>query len=197
MALAGLFAGALPLPIVPGRLLRRVRGALAHDIASRYGLSLTPEARMEMALPSRAVRGGAFLTTIAFVARRSLRRIGIIGFLPPLTASLEIYALGLLLDRYLDRTRRGQTVRIDEMEAKKLREVIDLAVRRALAPGLSIEPVEAAMGASEELRDVTTRAVDGLLLAAAALPNYLQRRLETAFDLVLAEQETGDFARHG
>ena len=79
MALIGLAAGAMPLPFVPGAVLKRVRGALAHDVAARYGLSLTDEARREMAEPSRTARSGALLATVAFFARRTLRRFGVLG----------------------------------------------------------------------------------------------------------------------
>src|SRR5579883_110709 len=37
--------GAVPLPWIPDALVGRVRGALVHDIASRHGVSLAPEAR--------------------------------------------------------------------------------------------------------------------------------------------------------
>jgi hypothetical protein len=185
MALLGLCAGAVPLPILPGAALRRVKGALAHDIASRHGLSLTEEARKEIAEPSRAVRSGALLATIAFLARRTLRRFGVLGVVPPAAAWLEVYALGLLFDRYLDRVRSSQTLRIHGGEAKLVRQAIDAAVSRALSPKLELKPRHGTVEPSEELRDFSTRLLDGILLAAAAVPGHLQRRLETAFDDVL------------
>src|SRR5262245_37279715 len=94
MALLGLLAGAVPLPLLPATALRRVRGVLVHDIAARRSLSLTEEARKEMSEPSRAVRGGALLATVAFFARRTLRRFGVLGIVPPIAAWLEVYALG-------------------------------------------------------------------------------------------------------
>jgi hypothetical protein len=198
LALAGMFAGALPLPIVPGRMLKRVRGALVHDVAARHGLSLTPEARAHMAEPSRTSRNGALLATAAFIARRSLRRLGALGLLPPITAWLEIYALGHLFDRYLARARASQTVRIDEGEASTVRKAVDLAVKRALSPSLSLTPRGPETAPSEELRDMPTRVIDGILLFAAALPQHVQRRLETAFDLVLAEERAKPSGpRHG
>src|SRR5689334_23258906 len=74
MALIGMIAGAVPLPFVPAVVLKRIRGALVHDVVTRYGLCLTQEARDELAAASRAVQGGAFVTTVAFFARRTLRR---------------------------------------------------------------------------------------------------------------------------
>src|SRR5690349_18739891 len=118
MALMGLLAGAVPMPILPGAALRRVRGALAHDIADRYGLCLTEDARKEISEPSKTARSGALLATIAFVARRTLRRFGVLGIVPPMAAWLEVYALGLLFDRYLERVRSSPTLRIHAAEAK-------------------------------------------------------------------------------
>lgn len=187
MALIGLAAGALPLPFVPGAVLKRVRGALAHDVAARYGLSLTDEARREMAAPSRTARSGALLATVAFVARRTFRRLGVLGLVPPAAAWLEVYALGLLFDRYLERVRASQAVRIHDGEAKLVRKAIDSAISRALSPRLDLPPRKDVSEPTEELRTLSTRLFDGVLLAAAAIPDHLQRRLEAAFDAVLDE----------
>jgi hypothetical protein len=188
MALLGLVAGAVPMPFIPGAALRRVRGALAHDIAARHGLSLTDEGRKEISEASRAVRSGALLTTVAFFARRTLRRFGVLGIVPPIAAWLEVYALGLLFDRYLERVRSSQTVRIHGAEAKLVRKAIDTALSRAMSPKLELKPRHGDVEPVEELRDFTTRLIDGILLAAAAVPDHLQRRLETAFDDVLDEE---------
>jgi hypothetical protein len=185
MALIGFAAGAVPLPYVPGAMLKRVRGALAHDIAARYGLSLTDGARREIAAPSRTARSGALLATVAFVARRTLRRFGLLGIVPPVTAWLEVYALGLLFDRYLERVRASQTLRIHETEAELVRKAIDNAVARALSPKLDLPPRQGASEPTEELRPMSTRIFDGVLLAAAAVPDHFRRRLEAAFDAVL------------
>jgi hypothetical protein len=188
MALLGMVAGAVPVPFVPGVVLRRVRGALAHDVAARHGLSLTEEARAEISEPSRAARSGAFLATLAFLARRTFRRLSMLGAVPPLAAWLEVYALGLLFDRYLERVRSSQTLRIHASEARLVRSAIDAAVTRALSPKLELRARAGAVEPSEELRTFSTRFVDGVLLAVAALPDHLQRRLETAFDSVLDEE---------
>jgi hypothetical protein len=185
MALIGLAAGALPVPFVPGAVLKRVRGALAHDVAARHGLSLTDEARREMAEPSRTARSGAILATIAFVVRRTFRRFGILGVVPPLAAWLEVYALGLLFDRYLERVRASQALRIHESEAQLVRKAIDSAISRALSPKLDLPPRQGVSAPTEELRTFSTRLLDGVLLAAAAVPDHLRRRLEAAFDAVL------------
>jgi uncharacterized protein (DUF697 family) len=191
MALIGMVAGAVPLPFVPAVVLRRIRGALAHDVVTRYGLCLTQEARDELAAASRAVQGGAFVTTVAFFARRTLRRFGALGVLPPLTAWFEVYALGLLLDRYLCRMRSSQSLRIHGGEAKRVRAAIDTAVARSLSPKLELAPRDPLHEPTEELRDMPTRLLDGILLAAAAVPDLVRRRLETAFDLALAENPPG------
>jgi hypothetical protein len=69
-----------------------------------------------------------------------------------------------------------------------VRKAIDAAVSRAMSPKLELNPRHGAVEPTEELRDFSTRIIDGLLLAAAALPDHLQRRLETAFDRVLDEE---------
>jgi uncharacterized protein (DUF697 family) len=191
MAIIGMIAGAVPLPFVPAVVLKRIRGALAHDVATRYGLCLTQEARDELSAASRAAQGGAFVTTVVFFARRTLRRLGALGVVPPLTAWFEVYALGLLFDRYLCRTRASHSLRIDASEAKRVRAAIDNAVSRSLSPKLELEPRDPLNEPTEELRSFSTRLLDGILLAAAAVPDHLRRRLETAFDRALAEDPPG------
>src|SRR5258708_28196730 len=51
-AALGASVAAVPLPWIPDALVRRVRGALVHDIAVRHGLSLTGDARDALAEPS-------------------------------------------------------------------------------------------------------------------------------------------------
>jgi hypothetical protein len=191
ISVIGMVAGAVPLPFLPAAVLKRIRGALAHDVATRYGLCLTHEAREALSTASRAAQGGAFVTTVAFFARRTLRRIGALGVLPPLTAWFEVYALGMLFDRYLCRMRSSQSLRIHESEAKRVRAAIDSAVTRSLSPKLELAPRDPLSEPTEELRSFSTRLLDGILLAAAAVPDHLRRRLETAFDLALAENPPG------
>jgi hypothetical protein len=188
MAFLGLAASAVPVPFVPSVGLRRVRGALAFDIATRHGLSLTEEGRKEMAEPSKRARGGSLLTTVAFVAGRALRRVGWLGLLPPVAAWLEVYAFGLLFDRYLERVRSSSAVRIHGSEAKLVRNAIDAAVSRAFSPTLEPRKRATSTEPGEELRSLVTRVVDGVLLGVAGVPDYVKRRLETAFD---AELEKG------
>ena len=185
MALLGMAASAVPMPFLPSVALRRVRGALAFDISTRHGLTLTEEARREMSEPSKRSQGGTLLTTVAFVARRTLRRLGWIGILPPVAAWLEVYALGLLFDRYLERVRSSNTLRIHGPEAKLVREAIDAAVSRAFSPSLEPRKRLARTEPTEELRPMATRVLDTLLLGVAGVPDHVKRRLEAAFDAQL------------
>jgi hypothetical protein len=186
LALMGMVAGALPLPAVPTALLRRVRGAVVHEVSARHGLALTADARTWMSDPSKTVRRGAFVATAAFVAKRALRRLGVLGVLPPVLAWLEIYALGLLFERYLTAFRQSQTLRIDLDEARALRTAIDRATARVLS--LSLRSARAShRGTVEELRDLPTRVSDAVLIGLASGPSYLRRRLETAFDHALQD----------
>jgi hypothetical protein len=185
MAMFGFAGSAVPIPFVPSAVLRRVRGALVHDVAIRHGLSLTEEARHEMSEPSRRAQGGALLTTVAFIARRTLRRIGLLGLLPPFASGLEVYALGLLFDRYLERVRSSNTLRVHGAEARLVRHAIDAAVGRAFSPSLEPRRRLGRGELTEELRPLSTRIFDGVLLGLAGVPDYVTRRLEAAFDTEL------------
>jgi hypothetical protein len=191
LAFLGSAAGILPIPMLPPRLLTRVRGAVVHDIAARRGLSLTHEARAELARASRAVSGGALLSAAMFLIKRSLRIATPLAMFAPAVAWIEVYALGLLLDRYFDRSRASSAVRIDEREARSIRSAIDRAVRRSLSLNLRPTTKSAELVPTEDLRDLTTRVSDGLLLAAAGLPTFVRKRLETAFDEVVGMTNSG------
>jgi len=71
-------------------------------------------------------------------------------------------------------------------EARLVREAIDRALLRAMSPALR-PPVATLNQGAEDLRDEFTRWVDALLLTSAALPSYLERRLEAAFDEIVAD----------
>lgn len=189
LALVGGAAGSVPLPLVTWGILRRVKGAVAHDIASRHGLCLTPEARDVLAGPMGSKRPSALLSTVAFFAKRFVGRLGPLGVVPPVSAWLEVYALGLLFDRYVEKVRTGGTVRIDVVEAQRLRDLIDRSVGRAFSlrtrPSVGAPVVEP----PEDARDPATRLFDGLLLGLAAAPHAAQRRLEAAFDDLVASSE--------
>jgi hypothetical protein len=187
-AIGGL-AGAIPLPWLPDATARRVRGALAHDIAARHGLSLSPEARSILAEPSgiEGPRGFAGQVT-QFVARRVLGRIGPLGILNPIRSAAQTFVLGHLWHRYLDTARSERGVRIDVLEARRVRRAIDAAILATLAGNPQAASEEPAR-APEDLRDQLTVLTDGLLIGAASIPGWILRRLEAAFDEVLPRTE--------
>ncbi len=191
LALLGGFAGALPLPLVPAALLRRVRGVVVHEVASRHGLSLTDEARAALADPPEGTPRGALLSTVFFAVRRIVGRLGALGVLPPLAAWGEVASLGLLLDHYFANVRAVGLVRVDAVEAKRVRSAIDAAVARALSPSLDVPAAPAQAEAPEDLRDDATRLTDTVLLAVASVPSHARRRLEAAFDAVAARAGLG------
>jgi hypothetical protein len=180
-------AASIPVPFVPDRLVSRVRGAVVHDVTTRRGLSLTSDARATFAAPDPDERATAMLRkAIELAARGLFRRIGPLGIAAATARGLEVYALGFLLDRYIVRVRPGRTVRVHVEEARKVRAAIDRAVFRSVAP--SLRPTSLVLpAATEDLRDVYTRWVDALLLTGAALPGYVERRLEAAFDEVVMQ----------
>ena len=178
-------ASAVPLPIVPDRLVDRVRGAIAHDAVARHGLSLTTEARAVLAAPGGLDRAMA-VKAAQMLIMAVLKRLGPLGAAVLVARGLETFALGHLLDRYLSQGRSERGVRIQADEARHVRALIDRALVRALSP--TLQPAIATLpGPAEDVRDEVTRWTDLVLLTVAALPSYVERRLEAAFDQVLAE----------
>lgn len=183
LALMGGAAGAVPLPFISWGMLRRVKGAVAHDIATRHGLSLTNEARDLLATPFGGKRPTAFLSTLVFIARRAIKRLGPLAIVPPVSAWVEVYALGLLFDRYLSRARASNSVRIDVVEAQHLSELFERTLGRAVSLRSQPRAGQSVSDPPEDARDTATKLFDGLLLGISAVPYEAQRRLESAFDV--------------
>jgi hypothetical protein len=184
-------AEAIPVPWLPDSLVRRVRGALVHDVAVRHGVSLTHEAREVL---SQASDGKGPPTVVSQALRflgvrlaiRALARLGPIAMVWPLREALRTYALGHLFDRYLAVGRIERAVRIDEQEARRVRRAVDHALVRAV----TVEPAPVdEPRAIDDQRDATTVMVDGLIGLAAGMPNRLMRRLEAAFDRSLTQDD--------
>jgi hypothetical protein len=183
--LLGAAAGSVPLPWVPRALVRRVRGALVQDLATRHGVVLSPEARVALAEPSRSVRPpGATREAMQYLAVRAIRRFGPMRALPPVRTALDTFVLGRLFSRYLS-SRTGASARIDEAEASRVRHAIDGALLRALTAQVEAD-ADALVHPAEDLRDEWTQAVDGALIATAGLPAWIVRHLDAAFDDMLA-----------
>ena len=101
-----------------------------------------------------------------------------------------MFALGHLLDRYFRGERSGGASRLQESEARKLRDAIDRAIVYTFHP--STNPKQLLLGeAAEDLRDEYTRWLDSLLLTGASLPNYGLRRLDAAFDEMIQGSTLG------
>jgi hypothetical protein len=182
----GAVCGVVPLPWIPDATLRRVRGALVHDLTSRHGLSLTPEARTILVEPSGTERPRGFLSQGArFAASKVLGRFGPLGLILPLRSALGTYTLGHLLQRYLETSRSARSVRIDIEEARRVRRAIDQALIYALTTEARPSR-EDAPHAPEDLRDSGDQVVDGVLISIASMPGWLIRRLDAAFDEVLS-----------
>jgi hypothetical protein len=175
----------IPIPFVPDRVLSRVRGALVFDIASRHGLSLTTDAREVLGEPDSEMRT-KLVRTAETIARQLLRRLRPLGMLASASRGVEVYALGLLFERYVTQVRRSATLRVHRDEARKVRDVIDRSLFRALSPSLKPATQTVSEGV-EDLRDELTRWVDAVLLTSAAVPSYLERRLTAAFDEIVRE----------
>lgn len=184
-SMLGAASNALPLPWVPDVMTRRVRGALAHDVAGRFGLSLTPAARDIFAEPASAEGPRGFVAqAFRFVSGKVLTRLGPLGFFPPVRSGFEVFLLGHLLERYFETARTDRSIRIDVEEARRVRRAIDSAIVRAIT--LDARPLrDESDVAPEDLRDTTTRMIDGVLIAVASMPGWLVKRVEAAFDETL------------
>lgn len=182
----GAACGVVPLPWIPDATVRRVRGALVYDLTSRHGLSLTKEARAMLVEPAGSEGPRGLLAQGAtFAITRVLGRIGPLAFIPPVRSALGTYALGHLLQRYLETGRSVRSTRIDVEEARRVRRAID----QALVYSLTTEAKpsrEDPPASSEDLRESTEQVIDGVLISVAGLPGWLVRRLDAAFDDVLA-----------
>jgi hypothetical protein len=181
----GAAAGAVPLPWLPDAVARRIRGALAHDIAGRHGLSLTTEARKVLAEPSGVEGPRGFAGhALQFIAGKVLSRVGPLGLLAPLRNAAQTFVLGHLFHRYLSGARDERSVRIDVDEARRLRRAMDKAILTAITTDVHAQ-ADDPIRPSEDLRDQATVLTDGLIIGAASLPGWVVRRLEAAFDDVL------------
>ena len=182
----GAVCGVVPLPWIPDATVRRVRGALVHDLTSRHGLSLTHEARTILVEPNGTEGPRGFLKQGAtFAISRVLGRVGPFAFIPPVRSALGTYVLGHLLQRYLETARTVRAVRIDVEEARRVRRAIDQSLIYALtteANGSREDPPFA----PEDLRNNGEQIVDGVLISIASMPGWLVRRLDAAFDEVLS-----------
>jgi hypothetical protein len=173
-------ADAIPLPFLPDRLIAQVRGSVVQEIASRHGLVLVTDARAHLARASAEKDAKALRRALDFLVRRVLRRVGL-GPIGPALRGFDVYALGILFDRYLRTERTADGPRIYTDEARSARALIDRAIALFLSP--SFRPNhDSVLDETEDLRDAWTRRLDTLLLAGASLPAYLRARLEAAFD---------------
>lgn len=178
--------GIVPLPWVPDAIARRVRGALVHDLTSRFGLSLTPEARQVLVEPGGGDGPrGVISQGVTFAVTRVLGRFGPLAAVAPVRSALGTFVLGHLLQRYLDGARSARAVRIDVEEARKVRRAIDQALLYALTTEARASREDAPIP-PEDLRDQSTQIIDGVIISMASLPGWFLRRLDAAFDEVLA-----------
>ncbi|MFO0551194.1 MAG: hypothetical protein U0271_22585 [Polyangiaceae bacterium] len=188
LATLSLAASAIPVPFLPDRVVLQIRGAIAHDVAARHGISLTSEARRAFAESSgESPMRDMFRRGLGILSRTFVKKLSPLSTLFTASAAVEVFALGHLLDRYLDRHRGSRALRMHADEAKAIRKLIEQAVLRGLSPTLRVSAVPA-LPPVEDLRDEFTRWADTLLLTGAGLPSYLERRLSAALDELVAEQ---------
>ncbi len=193
LGLAGAFAGSVPLPVVPHRILRALRGALVHDVSVRHGLPLTPAARDRLSDPSsKGAQSGLVSEALGFMSRRILRRWSPIGaLLGPAREGFDTIALGRMLNRYFakhrSRTIWHTSARVEEAEAVVVRRCIEHAALTVWSPMLRGGSIFAdEWTAPVDLRDPIQRALDRVILGISKLPEDFADRLDAAFDEAIA-----------
>jgi hypothetical protein len=198
-ALAGAVAGVVPLPILPRRMLRSIRGAMAHDVCTQHGLSLTAEAREILCEPGAGGHApGLAKDAVAFVAARALARLGPYStILSPVRTAFDTLTFGRLLHRYIEKFRgsgpRGRVLRIDGEEAHEIRLILDRASQRVIRPGLNAT-TELAADPPEDYRGAFDKAIDSAMITAARMPEWVANRLDAALDEVMKGMRDGDRA---
>jgi len=172
-------------------MVSHVRGAIAHDVARQHGLGLTSDARRILSTASSADPRRARLIGLAtWLTSRVLRRVGPLWALSPAAAAIETFALGHLLDRFLEEARSHHGIRIEADEALRIRRIIDKALVLTLTPDIVVPKASRADNPpGEDQRDDMTKLTDWALLSTASSPAYLLRRLDAAFDRAIREAE--------
>ena len=192
---AGALASAVPLPVVPRRILRALRAALAHDVCARRGLALTPDAREALAEPvldRRGRRGSIAREALSYVATRAIRRLGAFGVIyAPVRDGWETLAFGRLFERYLDEHRRSAVRRIDGEEAQVIRRWIDRASDRAFDRALKDRDEAERLEPPEDYRGLVEKTLDGVIIGVAKLPEVLARRLDASLDEIVRAERGG------
>jgi hypothetical protein len=193
LGVAGALIGSVPLPIVPHRVIRALRGALAHDVTLRFDLPLTPAARERLADPSSdGAQSGLLGEALSYVSRRIVRRWSPVGaLLGPAREGFDTLALGRMLERYLshhrERTIWQPVVRMEEAEAVVVRRCIDRATTAVWSPVMRGGSLFADEWTSEsDLRDPLQKALDRAILSVSKLPEAFADRLDAAFDDAIA-----------
>ncbi|OQB15479.1 MAG: hypothetical protein BWY17_02090 [Deltaproteobacteria bacterium ADurb.Bin207] len=186
----GAASGSLPLPVLPGRLVTNIRGAIAFDVARQHGLSLTAEARRALARASSVDPTRAQLIGIvSWTARRLLRRVSPLWVLAPALSAIETFALGHLMNRYLEEARTHRGIRIETDEARHIRRIVEQSLLKTLSPEIVVSQEPRADYPHGDERDDLTRLIDWTLLTTASFPSYLLRRLDASFEAVIRESK--------
>lgn len=182
-----LAASAIPVPLVPDRVIYQIRGAIVQDVASRHGLSLTTEGRRALAeSSSESPLRDVLKRGLGFLSKTFIKKLSPLSTLLTVGGAADVFVVGHLFERYLERHRSSKIVRVNGDEARAVRKLIETASMRALSPALRADPMPL-LPPVEDMRDEFTRWVDTVILMSAGLPSYLERRLDSAFDAVIAE----------
>jgi hypothetical protein len=193
-AAAGL-ASAVPIPLVDGLVAQAARGGAMRRIAMRHGVTLTSEARR--------VLGKAGMDRDPKVKGYKLVRSIVQRFWLPLVAmdrvedGLASLASSLLFQRYLVLRDIPRGAVIDEPEAYRIRQAIDIALVGGLTDAMRSVPenlrelgaamLQAARSLDDEGRGRHEAVLDTLLDAVADVPEGVLETLVDRFERALAD----------
>lgn len=196
-AIAAGLAAAVPMPFVDTFLARTARGSAMRRVASRHGLTLSPEARK--------VLGGIELPKAASVSGYKVARTVLQRYLFPMLPisrvedGLATLGSAMLFDSYLRHRPVAKGTMIDEAMAKTIRTSIDAALLYGVADLARTVPEAAKRLATESYAAVKTRdaegrarheaLVDHLLDAIADVPEGMLTTLELRLEQELARGE--------
>ena len=186
----GAVSGTIPLSVVPGQMLKNVRGAIAFDVARHHGLTLTKDARQILSSADSAdLTRAQYIGIATWAVGRIVKRAGPLRMLRPTICAVEIFALGHLFSRYLEEARIRRSVRIEADEALHIRRTIDRSLRMSFAVDLILpKEHQPDFPPDDDQRNSFTRLIDWALLSTASLPSYFLRRLDASFDRVVCEK---------
>ncbi len=189
----GIVAGAcavLPIPMLDSYLGRLARGAGVRRAALRHGVTLSPEARDELAAPG-AMHAAAG-TALARVTRGLITRFNVpAATVGSLEDGVSAWLTATLLDRYFQTRTVPEGFVLEVEEARAIRRAVAaasidgftrLGVDAPRGLGRTLQRLGQAIERSADDRRASERIVDSVLDAVADVPEDVLAVFVAAFD---------------